>query len=84
VDSTTMYIQSTWDPPPKFDHIELAISKFDACLNKMKRALPTCRRHNLSLAQHNMINELWAQKDLVIFQMVKNLGPSVADRSKYI
>lgn len=79
-----LYIPSTWDPPPKLDHVELSIGKFDACLNKMKRALPTCRWHNLSLLQCNVISELWTQKDLVIFQTDKILGPSVAHHSKYI
>jgi hypothetical protein len=36
-----LYIPSTWDPPPKFDKVELAIVKFDASINRMVRALPT-------------------------------------------
>jgi hypothetical protein len=80
----SLYIPSTWNPPPKFDHVEFAFGKFDARINEMKRALPTHRRHNLSPAQRNAMREIRDRTDLVIHQTDKGLGPSVRERTKYM
>jgi hypothetical protein len=47
----SLYIPSTWDPPPKLTAVEMAIGKFDKKLNGMRQALPSFRRHNLSPSQ---------------------------------
>mgnify|MGYP000231981960 CR=1 FL=1 len=80
----SLYLPSTWAPPPSFDKVELAFGNFDAKLNEMKRALPRNRRHNLSPSQRNVVSELRNHTDLVIFQTDKNLGPSITERTKYI
>jgi hypothetical protein len=80
----SLYLPSTWAPPPSFDKVELAFGNFDAKLNEMKRALPRNRRHNLSPSQRNVVSELRNRTDLVIFQTDKNLGPSITERTKYI
>jgi hypothetical protein len=80
----SLYLPSTWQPPPKQDHVEFALANFDKKLNDFRRALPTHRRHNLSPSQRNVIRELRHRTDLIIFQTDKNLGPSVAERQQYI
>jgi hypothetical protein len=80
----SLYLPSTWEPPPKNDGVEFALANFDRRINDCRRALPRHRRHNLSPAQRNVIRELRNRPDLIIFQTDKNLGPSVADRQQYI
>jgi hypothetical protein len=74
----SLYIPSTWSPPPKKPSVELALANFDRKLNDFARALPKHRRHNLSPSQRNVIRELGTRTDLIVFQTDKNLGPSVS------
>lgn len=53
----SLYIPSTWDPPPKFDYVEFALCKFDQKIFDMRQKLAT---QPLALSMVNVISEQWA------------------------
>ena len=80
-----IYVKSTWDPNLANQETEDILSTFEANIRKereLSRTRP--RATNLSKHQFNILNHLRSNKELIIIQCDKNLGPGVMQRETYI
>ena len=81
-----IYVKSEWVPPSSDPHIENRISKFCKSIlaeHKFIRKIQK-KSSNLTHLQKSHINLLRANRDFVILNADKNLGPVIMGRDDYI
>jgi len=79
-----LYIPSPYQPRHSSFGIEEPLSRFRNEVERILRDLPSHRRYNLTPQQRRCLSELRSRRDLIVFPTDKNLGPSIADRTRYI
>jgi hypothetical protein len=81
-----LYIPSPWVPERMLDrdNVEHALVSMELLLAKAALKLPRCRHLNLHPTQRQCLRELTARNDLIIYPAVKNLGPCIVERTRYI
>ena len=80
-----IFVKSTWQPKAASLDTENILKAFEDNIRQerdISRARP--RATNLSKHQFNILNHLRSNKDIIIIQCDKNLGPGVMQRETYI
>ena len=80
-----IFVKSTWQPKAASLDTENILKAFEENIRQerdISRARP--RATNLSKHQFNILNHLRSNKDIIIIQCDKNLGPGVMQRETYI
>ena len=81
-----LYIKSTWNPPYASKDVEERLQNFHAALEEARSEVKknTTPSTNISPSVENLLNEVAANKDIIVLITDKNLGPAIMDRKEYI
>ncbi len=82
-----IYVKSTWIPPPGNYELESRLNNFrDSLLSINNERIQNLTKpsYNLNRIQHNTLNSLKNNDDIIILLADKNLGPVTMDKHTYI